>query len=130
MVIQAEHRREVAVHRRRRPPGGATVEHDDVGRRGTQPRHEPADVFDARLVPRHVVGGEELEVRLQPERVRPHRLGRAFQRRQVGEIRLDGCEHFAGLIEHRPRHGVGHRHDHSMDDHESLPTRSGPWLAA
>ena len=47
MLIEPEHRGQMPVHRRRRPPGRPAVQHDHVVGRRSQPRHEPGDVVDA-----------------------------------------------------------------------------------
>jgi hypothetical protein len=50
VVVEAEQRREVLVHRCRAAPARAAGQDRHVLGRGAQPRHEPGDVLDARFV--------------------------------------------------------------------------------
>ncbi len=51
VVIEAEHRCQVTVHRRRRTPSRARLQHDHVLRRGPQPGHEPGHILHAGISP-------------------------------------------------------------------------------
>ena len=80
VVIEAEHRRQVTVHRRRRAPPRAGLQHDHVLRRGPQPGHEPGHILHPGIGPADAGLAQELEPQPQAHRISPHRVRRALQR--------------------------------------------------
>ena len=80
VVIKAEDTRQVPVDRSRTPCPAPVRQHDHVGRRSTQPGHEPGHVLHACLIPAHGGVPEELKPQLQADRVSAHPLHR-LQRR-------------------------------------------------
>lgn len=121
VVIKAENPRQVPVDRRRAPDPAPVRQHDHVGRRGTQPRHEPGHVLNARLIPARRGVLQELEPQLQANRVGAHRMGRALDRRQVGQVAPSRLHHLAVLPEQRPGLPAAGWHQHPLNKHARLP---------
>ena len=117
MVIEAEDPGQVPVDRRRAPGPAPVRQHDHVARRGAQPGHEPGHVLDACLVPARRGVLEELEPQLQADRVGAHRVGRALDRRQVGQVALGGLHHLAVIPQQRPGLPAAAGHQHPLNEH-------------
>jgi hypothetical protein len=131
VVIEAEDARQIPVDRGRAPDPAPVRQHDHVARRGTQPAHEPGHVLNTRLVPAHRGVAEELEPQLQADRVSPHRVRRALDRRQVGKIALGGLHHLTVLPEQRPGLPAAAGHQHPLNEHGPTsvrPARPGSCL--
>lgn len=88
IFVEPEDRRQMPIHRRRRPSSRATIKNDHIRRRRPKPRHEPSDLVDADLSPIDTDGLEELEPQLQTRRVRTLRVRRSLQRRQIRKERV------------------------------------------
>ena len=88
-VVEAEHRRQMTVHRRSRPGGRVGVGDDHSLGRGAKPRHEPAQILQPHNIPARTPARQELEEQPQARRVRPHGVRRPLDRLQVRQVRLD-----------------------------------------
>lgn len=74
MLIEAEHRRQVAINRRRRPHSAPAVQDDHIVRRRTQPTDKSRHVIDLDRTPLNTGAFQELEPQLQTRRIRPLRI--------------------------------------------------------
>ncbi len=126
VVIEAEHPGKVTVHRCRRPPPGARLQHDHVLRRGPQPGHEPGHILHAGLGPADTGLAQELKPQPQAHRVCPHRVRRALQRAQVGQVPLGRGHDSTIIAEHGPRLDVGDGHHNTLNKHTCSPS----WLGS
>ena len=117
VIIKAEHPGKMAVHRRRRPPSRARLQHDHVSRRSPQPGHEPGHILHPGISPADPGLAQELKPQPQAGRVSPHRIRRPLQRAQVGQIPLDRGHDSAIVADHSPRLDTGNGHQDTLNKH-------------
>ena len=117
VVIKAEDPGQIPVHCRRAAGPAPVREHDHVASRGTQPGHEPGHILHPRLVPARRGELEELKPQLQADRISPHRVGRALDGAQIGQVPLGGLDHLPVVPEQRPGLPPAAGHQHPLHQH-------------
>ena len=126
VIIKAEHPRQMAVHRRRRPPSRARLQHDHVSRRGPQPGRKPGHILHPGISPADPGLAQELKPQPQAHRVSPHRVRRPLQRAQAGQVPLDRGHDSTIVADHGPRLDTGNRHHDTLNKHTCSPI----WLGS
>ena len=115
-IVEAEHRGEHPIDRRRSSGRSAGGEHDHVVGRLAQPARELTDLLQRHAIPRDARRPQKHEVRLQIHRVSAHRVRRPLDMRQPRQEALDRHERAMVIADHRRRLPPRRRED-ALDSH-------------